>query len=442
MTRPTGPFPLLLQRFPVVLLVCAGALAAAWWLTERMEPIFRSQARGFEPATAESFSLSSDTANLPTGAKLPTGNPERQASLLGVMQTAEMRVRVANEVEGVSASDLEDKVDVDIDAFNLVVVSAFDPDPRLAAEIANTYFELLQDELQRVARRDLGRRQTVLEGSLGEAETKLAEAEQQRLAYLEASGSVDYEAELQAASGRIQTLRDELSRLAVRRDTLDDERREITAQHDARPEFIPSSRTEELNPRLAQLRNELAKEEASLAAMLARETADFPRVKAQQLRVDQIQAQIDAEEEILESSRSYSADPLRQGYAERLVNLQIEEANLSVQREARQTQLDEAMAEWNAMPAIQAGLRGIDDEIARQRGLVESLRLQLAETRLAMDGDPAFIELVERAQEPAEPYFPKLPLNLAIALLLGILLSALMVAMTERVSRWRQEAPW
>jgi len=441
-TRQNGPFPLFLQRFPVVLLVCAGALAAAWWFTGQMDPVYRSQARGFEPTQAESFSLSAEVSQLPAGPKLPTGNSERQASLLGVLKTAEMRVRVANEIEGLTAADLEDEVDFQIDSTNLVVVTAWDADPRRAAEVANKYFELLQDELQRVTRRDLGNRKTLLEASVAESQAALAEAEQARLAYLGASGSVDYQAELQAASARIQTLREELSKLAVRADTLGDEEREITAQRDARPDFIPSTRTEGLNPRLAQLRGELGQAEAALAAMLVKQTPDFPRVKAQQQRIDQIQSQLDAEEDVLESSRSFAADPLRQEYEQRLVNLQIESANLSVQRQARETQLDEAMEEWQRLPAFQAGLRGFDDEIARQRSLIETLQLQQAETRLALEGDPAYIELVERAQEPIEPYFPHLGLNLAIALFLGLLLSALVVVTYERVGRWREAAPW
>ncbi len=442
MTRRTGPFPLFLQRFPVVLLVCAGALLAAWWFSATMEPVYRSQARGFEPATAESFSLESDTANLPAGAKLPSGNSERQASLLGLMKTAEMRVRIANRVEGVTAVELEDRVDVDVDAYNMIVVTAYDGDPRRAAEVANTYLEVLQEELQRTTRRDLGRRQVVLEASLADAEAALTAAEQERLDYLQATGSVDYEAELLAASNRVQELREKLAQLEVRGATLADERAELVAQRDARPEFIPSSRTEARNPRLDQLRNELAKEEAALAAMLARQRPDFPPVKAQQQRLDQILSLIALEEEVIESSRSFDADPLRQTYEQRLVDLELEEANLAVQRAARQDQLDAALAEWRALPGFQSGLRRFDDEIARQNALAETLRLQLAEARLAMDGDPAFIEVVERAQEPAEPYFPNLLLNLSIALLAGVLLSALMIVMFERAARWREEAPW
>ncbi|MBL7009131.1 MAG: hypothetical protein ISR76_09045 [Planctomycetes bacterium] len=442
MTRQNGPFPLFLQRFPVVLLVCAGALAAAWWLTGQMEPVYRSQARAFEPASAESFSLSSDSANLPSGPKLPTGNTERQASLMGVLRTAEMRVRVANEIESLTAAELEDRVDFDIDAFNLIVVTAWDSDPRRAAEVANKYFELLQDELQRVTRRDLGSRKALLEGSIAEAEAGLRSAEVARLEYLQASGSVDYQAELQAASGRIQVLREELSRLAVRGDTLDDEAREIAAQRDARPDFVPSSRTEGLNPRLAQLRGELGREEATLAAMLVKQTAEFPQVKAQQERINHIRQELEAEVEVLEDSRSFAADPLRQSYEARLVDLQIEGANLEVQRRAREEQLAEAMKEWQRLPGFQSGLRVFDDEIGRQRAMLETLRLQHAETRLALDGDPAFIELVERAQEASEPYFPNLALNLGIALLFGVLLSALMLAATSRVARWRLEAPW
>lgn len=441
-TRPQGPLPLPFQRLPVILLVCSGALAAAWGLSATMEPIYRSQARGFEPSVTEGFSLSDASANLPSGPKLPTGNADRQASLIGLLRTAEMRVRVASGIEGVTANDLEDRVDFDVDAYNMVVVTAWDRDPRRAAEVPNRYFELLQDELRRTARRDLERRGALLAGSVAQAEQELADAERARLEFLQASGSVDYQAELLAGSARIQTLREELARLAVRADTLDDETREIAAQRDARPEFIPSSRTEALNPRLAELRGQLGREQAVLAAMMTAETGDFPRVRAQRTRVEQLASQLAAEEEIVESSRSFAADPLRQSYEARLVDLEIERANLGTARSAREGQLAEALAEWRRLPAFESGLRRHDDEIARLRGLIETERLQLAETRLALDGDPPYIELVARAQEPAEPYFPSLPLNLGLALLGGLVLSGFVVAGIERAARWRAEAPW
>ncbi|RMH05213.1 MAG: hypothetical protein D6702_00735 [Planctomycetota bacterium] len=440
--RPDGPYPLLLQRLPVVLLVCAGSLLGAWWLTGRMEPVYRSQARAFQPAGVESFSLASDEAALPGGPKLPTGDSEQQASLLGLLKTAEMRVRVANALEGVSAADLEDRVDFDVDAFNRLVVTAWSPNPAQAAEIANTFVAQLQEELRRTTRRDLGQRARVLESAIAARRAELEAAEQDRLDFLAAAEAVDYEEELKARSAAIQELRDQLAQIDIRTGTIADEIETVRAQRDSRPEMVPAGRTEKLNPRLAELRGELGRAEAALAAMLARQRPDYPPVKAQQQRVESIRAELAAEEEILEDSRSYEADPLRQEFEKRLVDLEIEAAGLEVERAARQRQLDQALAEWRRLPEFQAGLKRHDEEIARLRGLIETLDLQLAEVRLALDGDPAYIELIERAQEPAAPYFPNLGLNLVLALAAGLLLSVLAVTAWERYRRWQEVAPW
>ena len=443
LAHPTGgPLLLLYERVYILLLVCAAAVAAAWWLTDEMQPLYRSQARGFLPSTPDGFSLSNELQNLPSGPKLPTGSAEVQDSLLGVLRSGEMRQRVSAALADRDSEYLRNHVEFDFDKFNLLVITAWDADAVQAEETAKTYLQEFQALLQQATQFELARKQELFAAASQETEASLETLEQERLEFLAASQTVDLDAQLSVVSDRIVEIRTEIARLEVEAESLVEERRQLVAERDARPDFVPSSRVEEPNPSIQALERDIREEEARLAALRIRYTDEYPEVKQSLTRLAELRGQLEAQEALVERSRSYSADQLRSAYEQRIAELQVREAGNAEELRIRREQLDQALAEWRALPGIRAGLDRIDREIAQLQESLAQQEQRLAEVRLFQERNPTYIQVVESPTVATEPTLPNRTVNLLVALGLGVLGGSVLLGLLGRMRRFREAAPW
>lgn len=440
-----GPLLLFYEHAYVLAIVVLAAVAAAFLISSRMPRYYRGQAKGYLPAGADTLSLTSESGNIPAGPRLPQYSTDIQDSLLGVARSLQLRERVAARLPGHDPKDLEKRVDLAIDKYNLMVVTAWDPDPEEAARIANTWLEELQAFLDEQTKTDIARKREVLVAALQDTEQKIQAAEKEWTDFQTAHGSADYGAEVGAMVQRISAMRSAIADLEVQRNTLADELAAVTAQRDARvEEFRESSRTRVPNPRINELKQSILDTEANYRQLRLRYTDEHPQVKQVLAKLDELRRQLAEEEKtpFQEGGVTLTRDPIREDMEKRIHELQVQRVSLERQLEERRRLLDEALAEYRSLPEYKAGLDVLQQRLSQLQNLLGLQRARLEEFDIQAARTPRFILVTDPALPGTKPGLPNLPLNLAAAAVLGLVLGTVLVVGTDRVRHFREVAPW
>ncbi len=439
--------PSLLQsiygRFHVVVLITAASVGAAWWFSGIMEPMYRSQARFFLPEINSGFSLSGEAVNIPSGPRLPTGITETQDSLLGILRSSEFRLQIAAQFADHTSEDFERRVDIQVDKFNMVVVTVWDTAPSTAAEIANAYVRRIRDRLRDSSRNEASRAAGLLENSVASKREELKLAETERLDFLAGRATTGMDSEYLAIASRVSTSQAALDNALALDASVDERVLHLRTKLGDRPEeFRQASFVRTPNPRLDDFRLRLAAAEAELATLKLEARQGWPEFDKQVVRVEGLRQQLNAEEASVEASATFQQDALRDSWLKQLTDLELERERLSAEVEQRQIALAEAKAEWDGLPDVVAKLAEHDRTLGRIQVSLDDLIMRANEAALEAEHDPGFIEQVEVASASLTPDWPDLTLNLAAGALLGLLMGLFVAAALGRTSTWQEQAPW
>ena len=299
---------------------------------------------------------------------------------------------------------LQDNLDVSIPPDSRLAQLAFEsPDPQLSARIANSFAEnYIRGNLQRkfdtssYAREFLAQR-------LDEVRGELEEAERAALEYAKDTQIVSAPGQGTITAASLSQLNEQFSRAQAERIAAEQKwRRAQQTTPLAIPEVLRNSAIQAL---LQDRANLMAEQEEQLQ----RRRENFPSVQQTNAQIEEINSQIDDIATAIRSSiRNEYASALgeEQQLAQRIA--QLRDATL-----AEQTQ------------AVELGILQRSADTNRQ--LYQQLLRRLNELNAEAGIQSNNLSLVDRAVVPRFPVSPNLPLNLALALVFGVLLSAIYV---------------
>jgi polysaccharide biosynthesis transport protein len=290
------------------------------------------------------------------------------------------------------------------------------PDPKLAAEFANTlvseFIELTQEARWRAAQGTaewLTSHLDQMKGQLEASETQLQE-------YARATGLTYASEKDSLAENRLKELQDELSKAQADRITNEakyEEAKRKTA--DSLPEILEDPTMREYRQRLTDLQRQYAELTATLTPA--------------HYKVQRVQAQIDELQKQIKSERTNVLGRIGSEYA------------ASTRREKL---LTEAHAEQQKVVADQSSKAIHYDTLKRDvdsnRRLYETMLQRVKEASLAAAMRDSNVMVIDRARPPFLPYRPSLVMNSAIGLFGGVFLGLGFVLVRERFDR-RISAP-
>ena len=433
---------LIYERMYVIAVVTAVAVVAAFIVTGMMSETYRSQARCYLPTQSDTLSLSNESGNLPTAPKLPTANTETQQALLGVLNSAELRTTVASQIDGRNSEWLEKNVKFDLDTFNFIVISAYDPEPRVAREVAETYLREFSSSLDTTTKQRVAENVSTLVAAIDRSTEFVATLESDRQAFLETNGSIDFSTEIAQYHARVTRFQDSVEDNTSARASLIKQREEVTKNFELRPEFSQSGYTEVENPRLNQLRGEIATTNLELANLKLDVTDKNPEAIALRNKLALLNDQLASETATVEGARSFSSDSMRNSYETRIAEFKVSEAGLDVQANHYAKLLGESQTRLRELNRLKAGSEITESELRNARETLRQQRDRHAELELYMSRTASFLMTADAPVEATKPYFPILWLNLLVATLLGIVFSILAIITSEQFARYREAAPW
>jgi len=243
--------------------------------------------------------------------------------------------------------------------------------------------------------------------------SKLEKSEEQLQDYARHNGLVfletDKGASQNVANERLQQLQEELTKAEAERYEKEALYRLVqSGDYGSLPGVVENKLIQDLSERLAELKRELAQ-------LSTKFNAEYPRVK-------EIQSQIDETEAALKEERQRAADKITNEYFAALRR----EGLVKEALEGQQKQVN-----MIAEKAVQYNI--LKREVETNKQLYEGLLQRLKEAGVSASLKASNIRIVDSAEPPAKPAKPRIPLNLAVAALLGLGLGISTAFLQERL---------
>jgi capsular exopolysaccharide synthesis family protein len=284
------------------------------------------------------------------------------------------------------------------------------PDPRLAAKVANSYADNFVK--LNLSRRFNASRYSLdfLRGQIREAQQRLSDSERRAVAYARSSRIIEPGSVTTQQNG-VQTTQSGGSLTASTLVQLNDQGAQATARRIAaeerwrRTESTPALSLPEVlaNPAVQVLVQQRAELQGQYEEQLERRKADYPTVKQAAARIAEINSQISTLAGNIRSS-------IRQDYR---VALAQEQGVLSRVNQLKGAALDEQGR------GIQLSI--LRREVQNNRQQFDTLFARFNQLNAESGVQTNNLAIVDEAEVPTKPVSPKLALNLALGLLMGIL---------------------
>lgn len=288
----------------------------------------------------------------------------------------------------------------------LLKITAQSTDPALAAQIANAYAQsFIQSNLERRYEATSYAR-NFLEQRIATVKAKLEESERQLVAYAQKQGIITLNVDSgNGSTGRSEQSIDAASLVSLNEALSRAKSERIAAEQRFRQAQGNSSTTDVImNPTVQALSTQRAQLQGEYQEKLNLYKPDFPMMVQMRARIDQLGR------EIQNQSRSVSGA------------LQSEYAGAVARENALQAKVNSLKAGLLNLRERSIQYTILQREVDTNRSLYDSLLQRFKEVGVAGGVGANLVSIVDRAQIPGAPFKPNLPLNMALALVAGLLL--------------------
>lgn len=278
--------------------------------------------------------------------------------------------------------------------------------PQRAAEVAQGFLEAYIDTT-----RELKTGPSRSYSDFFDARAKVARAELERVqrkhsAFQQSSGLMVSDERYDVETARLNDLTTRLASLQAN----ENESKSRRAEADRTPQNMPEMLSSGL---IASLTIELSKQESALRSVTARLGDNHPQVQEARAAIGELRQRISDEGKRLTGSLG--------------VNDRVNGSRL-LQLEAA---LDEQRTKVMKLKAVRDDASVLQRDVENAQRAYDSILARASQTALASESTQTNVVTVKDASEPADPSFPRLLLNVGVALLLGPLIGAIAAIVRE-----------
>jgi succinoglycan biosynthesis transport protein ExoP len=285
------------------------------------------------------------------------------------------------------------------------------PDPKLAAEFANTLVSEFIEQSQEIRWKSTQRTAEWLTSHLDEMKAKLEQSEAQLQNYARTSGLMVTSEKDNAAENRLKELQEELSKAEADRVSKQAKFEEAKSQpENSLPEMLDDPTLRDYREKLTELQRQLVELSTTLTPA--------------HYKVERVQAQIAKLQSAVESERSNIRHRIGSEYSAAL---------------RRERLLAQAQAEQEKIVANQSSkaihYNTLKREVDSSRQIYESMLQRVKQASLAAAMRASNVIVVDAAKPPSRRYRPNLPMNSAIGLFGGVFTGLGFLLLRERLDQ-------
>lgn len=422
----------------LVVLTAASAAAAAYIFSSLVTPMFEAKTTFYLAANATPASYVGPSPDAPPVPLLPL--PEEKAAALdvGILRGREIRARLADEF-GLSVAEIARRVDVTVSGEFMIDVYVRNPDPDLAARIANEVPAVYSDFHEGSMRA----RATDLATALGKRLLELKGQQADLLARQRDSRSASLTTADDAALNQLQT---DIETAKVDRNTLAGQIDAAMARKEAlqaalkqEADYYETAKAVDTTPTLDRLLESILSLQVDLAALNDGKTN--PRRTAVEEQIGRLEDAVAAERRRLAEASIKVPGSLYEELRRELALTGATIAGLESSLTAADTRITQATDRFDAVLSAMEGAKDAASELSRVETQITTTEANLAAARLQAENAKPPLVIVETAVPPTRPAFPLPLVNAVAAALCGAILGtyyALFVAHGERAAQTRK----
>jgi polysaccharide biosynthesis transport protein len=426
-----------MKRWLVVLTATSSAVTA-YIFSSLVTPVYEAKTTFYLAANATPVSYVGPSPDAPPLPLLPL--PEEKAAALdvGILRGREVRTRLADEFD-LSVAEIARRVDVTVSGEFMIDVFVRNPDPDLAAEIANEVPAVYSE---------------FHEGSMRARATELATALSKRLETLKqlqmdlltrqrdsrsASLTTADDAALDKLQSEIETAQSDRNNLAGQIDSAMARQGALQAALQKEAAYYETAKTVDTTPTLDRLLESILSLQVDLAALNDGKTN--PRRTAVEEQIGRLEDAVAAERRRLAEASIKVSGSLYEELRRELALNDATIAELESSLSAADARISQATNRFDAVLVAMEVAQDATSELSRVEVQIATAEANLAAARLQAENAKPPLVIVEKAVPPSRPAFPLPIVNAIAAALCGAILGtyyALFVAHSERAAQTKK----
>jgi len=354
-----------------------------------------------------------------------------------IVESSTVRERVTQRVGGMSVPELKRRLKVtQIPGSDFIIISATHDEAARASLLANATAEEFVNYYVQISRAEATGAREFIDYHLKVAQDRLRAAEQGLLNFKARVGAA-----VELSEGVSRTVQRTLDMQAAYEAAVLNEKiartrvASIQARLRAQGDLRLASVSIGTNPVVAQVRNHLMGLELELAGLRQLYTDQHPRVQAVQGRIAETQQRLNAEAAKVLTDQSMGVSPIREHFVREMISGEVDVAVVQARAAGTLPILNRMQARLKDLPQNEMALARLEREVRTADSLssrLSSLHQEalIRESKAGSAGRAAIV-IVDPAKVPQWPVSSGLPVKAGFAGLLGLVLGASLVLLTE-----------
>ena len=415
---------ILYERRAVIYLVTFTSIVSAFLIGEVVTPIYEARAALYIPAKLGSVSYvtTGSASTLAREQTSPLAVETAYKPYMGMLKSLQLAQIVNARYPTKSVLKLL-RSDVDFEVTDELVVRVYsrDPDPKLAANVANAYVDGLNKILADSSQAQVDREPAYINSALSRINGEVEKAESELKRFEEKHHLANLDAELAALSAKKTALQDKADDTLVQIAAIRGKKTALVEEVRREGQDLEASEVATTSPLIQNLRVQLAEALTKLSELEVELGSNNLQLMAQRKRKQELEQQLSEEIKRWVSSRIKPESSHLEGLRQQLIDVVIEEQRLQAVSQANVQSLVRLNERLRAYPAIKASGGELNAKLGRLRKMQEQLQLNLTEAKLQTERQMQLVVQLDRAEPPGRPAFPIWWLNTLVALFAGIL---------------------
>lgn len=411
------------RRF-VIYVVIATAIISAFIIGEIVTPIYEARAALYIPARLSpvSYMGGGSTSTLARDQASPLSQEVAYKPYLGILKSVQLAQIVNAQYPTKSVIKLL-RSDVDFEVTDELVVRVYarDPNPQLAADVANAYVAGLNKILADTSQAQVDREPAYINAALGRIKEEVQKAEGALTRFEGKHHLANLEVELSALSTQKTALEQKADETQAQIAAAAGKKRALVQEIRREGQDFEASEAAVTSPELQNLRAKLAEAITKLSELEVELGSNNVQFIVQRQRKEDLEKQLSEEIKGWFSSRIKPENSHVERLRQQLIDMTIEEQRLQALSQASVRSLARLKERMREYPAFKASGGELSANLARLRKMQDQLQFNLIEAKLQADRQMNLVVPLDRATPPGRPAFPIWWLNTLVALFAGAL---------------------
>lgn len=415
---------ILYERRVAIYVVIATALVAALAIGYFVTPVYEARASLYIPAKLAqvSYMAGGSTSSLARDQGAPLSKEGEYKPYMGMLKSAQLAKIVSDQYPTKSVAKLL-RSDVDFEVTDELIVRVYsrDPDPKLAADVANAYVEGLNKILADNSLAQVGQEPAYIDNALTRLNDAIRKAEAELQVFEKRNYVANLDAELIALSNQKTAQQTRADDTLVQITAVRSSKAALSQEIKREGEDLAASEVALTSPVIDGLRTQLAEALARYSELDSELGGKNIQLLGQRQRVHDLERQLSNEIKRWFASRIKPTNTHVEQLRQRYIDLLIEEQRLEAVSRANVQALARLNQRLGSYPEIRARNAALRSNLERLQRMRDQLQINQMEANLQNERKMQMVVVLDQAQPPTRPAFPIWWLNGSVALIAGAL---------------------